>query len=849
MKKRVVIPIAALAVILILVIAAVIATRQRVQRHRTFRAPAGEVKPEAPRDVPPVEQWSATFAVLAPDDLADLLERISQKHPDLYAKWSLGYLHARALIENNEKSEAAEQLAPFLAPNSPLRDLALYHHSEIADEAEASRDRQELIAKYPQSPWRDEAIDEEVESLAPKKDALIAFATKIFPSASSALRRDLNARIVESLGNSQEALTKGLALLQGSTTDDASDRVSRILDKPEFIARMNVEQRVTLGETFRNHRHYDRAEALIALALQSVKPPAPPAKTVGAAGLAPPKAPAKKAAAKKAPAKKAAPKKTQKKPTPKKPGGASPAAPPPPAPSKWDDLQFSLGRCYFGDEKYVEAQQTYLRGANLTRVASMKVTFLWHAARAAQLRDDDKTAEQLMTQAIAVPGKYPATLAALTQRLRMRLKQHRNAEAAADLALIRKLAGNERAHLDAALAYAIAMVAANNGPAALSVLNTVPPRLLDEYDRAEFAYWRGRALEPRDLGAAFTQYLAVLRSSAPNHFAYFVRDRLDSPALAPKLARELQVREAQVTNLLNAKQFELAKRIQTDRILLSSQNRPQQLERLRAIYAQLPAYRAVLELKPESLPAFPNAKDDRDSLLMAMGLYDETTGAIEQRWPLAPAANALTRSFALNRGSASKDSIYAIEVMMKRVPEDFVPDLLPRVVRELLYPRYFYDAIADDAKRYGADPVLVLSIMREESRFNPRAKSQAAARGLLQFIITTARDIGRDVGLVDVSPEDLYDPRVIIRLGAKYISELSKTFNGNRYRTSAAYNAGPKQVALWSRTQPAEGDDYFLSSVNFDETKHYVRKVNNSYERYAEIYGNAGPKGGLRVEP
>src|SRR5881397_3858925 len=76
-------------------------------------------------------------------------------------------------------------------------------------------------------------------------------------------------------------------------------------------------------------------------------------------------------------------------------------------------------------------------------------------------------------------------------------------------------------------------------------------------------------------------------------------------------------------------------------------------------------------------------------------------------------------------------------------------------------------------RHFGADPTLVVAIMREESRFNPRAKSEAAARGLLQFIITTARDIGRDVGLVDVTPDDLYDPRVIIRLGAKYISTLS----------------------------------------------------------------------------
>jgi soluble lytic murein transglycosylase-like protein len=232
-----------------------------------------------------------------------------------------------------------------------------------------------------------------------------------------------------------------------------------------------------------------------------------------------------------------------------------------------------------------------------------------------------------------------------------------------------------------------------------------------------------------------------------------------------------------------------------------------------------------------------------------MGLFDEASDGIERRYALRPMRSALTRSLALNRGAASRESIYAIEVMMKSVPSDFVPDLLPLVVRQLLYPRYFYEFIEEDSKKFGTDPTLVLAIMREESRFNPRAKSAAAARGLLQFIITTARDIGRDVGLVDVDPEDLYDPRVIIRLGARYVSTLSKEFSGDRYRTCAAYNAGPKQVALWSRLAPSPGDDFFLSSINFDETKSYVRKVMNSYRRYGEIYGNVGPQGGLRAEP
>ena len=139
--------------------------------------------------------------------------------------------------------------------------------------------------------------------------------------------------------------------------------------------------------------------------------------------------------------------------------------------------------------------------------------------------------------------------------------------------------------------------------------------------------------------------------------------------------------------------------------------------------------------------------------------------------------------------------------------------------------------------------------MREESRFNPRAKSAAAARGLLQFIITTARDVGKAIGLVQVSPDDLYDPRVVIQLGAKYIGDLLKQFDRDPYQAAAAYNAGPFQAKLWARMAPGPGDDLYLSSINFDETKDYVRKVLNSYERYGEIYDKQPPAGGVQATP
>ncbi|HEX7151147.1 MAG TPA: lytic transglycosylase domain-containing protein [Thermoanaerobaculia bacterium] len=785
------------ALVLIVTLAAIYLARQRVRRHRVFRTTAGEVKPQPPAGIPPVEQWTETFQQLNPSALDDLLDEIEKKHPKEYQQWSLGYLHARALIEENDREEAGQRLAPFLAEGNPFRELALYHRAALddagGDAAAASKTRHTLIFSMPDAMYRDTAIEEELEYLGGLEDArpLLSFAMRLNVTATPQQKRDIDARIVATLvrgGDEERALANGIPLLRGNSTDDASDRISRALDRPELIRRMNPEQWALLGETFRNHRHYARAVALLSMAI-------------------------------------------------------------PRLPQRADDLRFALGRSYFGNEQFAEAQRTYLAGAAATQKPEQKVTFLWHAARAAQLRGDDATAEKLMTQSIAIPGKFPATLAALTQRLRTRLRAGRLAEAQGDLALLRKLAPNERAVLEGSLAYAIGMIGRNQHTAAVGTLNAVPRALLDGYDEAEFAYWRARALEAGDPAGAFRDYLTVLRSDVPAHFAYFARRRLDSAQMAPRLAQELARREAQVRTLMAEKKFEEAKEIQTDRLLLSSRDHAKQLAILRQIYEQLGVYKAVLSLEPHAFPKLPMESDNRALLLMAMGLHDEAVDDITRRWDLRPAKEALTRSLALNRGSASRESIYAIEVMMNRVPKDFYPELLPRRVRELLYPRYFHEFITADAKRFGADPTLVLSIMREESRFNPRAKSVAAARGLLQFIITTAREIGRGIGLVDVDPEDLYDPRVIIQLGAKYVSELSEQLGGNRYRVAAAYNAGPKQVALWSRIQPAAGDDFFLSSVNFDETKHYIRKVMNSYERYNEIYGGSGPAGGIRAEP
>jgi len=711
-KRARLLAIAAAVLVFLLAITGVVLSRQRLRRHRVFH-PAPPPHRTTPAQLLPVEQWSDQFRLLEAtgrwSELHDVLARIAATHPDLYAKWSLSYLDARALLEMDRDAEAAKLFEPYLAAGNPIRDLALFHHAE-ADEKTASRDRTTLIFETKDSIYRDEAIEDETEYRASLSDVhpLLDLAAKL-------KRRDIDAHVVEKTGD----VAKGLALLRANTSDDAADRVATALDHSQVIAKLNAQQLALIGDAMSKHRHFDHAAVLLARA------PASDANT------------------------------------------------------------FAIGRAYFGAERYELAQQTYLRGAAATRDMKQKAAFLFHASRCAQLAGDDAGAVQLMTQVLAVPGRTEDHSAALTQRIRTRLKQRRIAEATADLNSVRALFPKQHALVEASLAYALGMLALGKNGAALVTLNAIPPQLFEKYEASEIDYWRGRALESSNAAAAADAYRRVLHANVATHFAYFARQRLHAHPIDPKA--------------------------------------------LAPIYQQKPVYRAVMEMKPEPFPRFPDVPD-RAHLLMAMGLFDEAADAIPQNWTL------LTRALALNRGNASRESIALTETLMKSVPDDFAPELLPHVVRELLYPRYFYDAIAEDAKKFGADPTLVLAIMREESRFNPRARSQAAARGLLQFIITTARDIGRDAGLVNVTPDDLYDPRIIIRLGSKYVSELSEKLDGNRYRIAAAYNAGPNQTELWTRLQPAPGDDFFLSSINFDETKDYVRKVMNSYRAYEEIY-------------
>lgn len=155
---------------------------------------------------------------------------------------------------------------------------------------------------------------------------------------------------------------------------------------------------------------------------------------------------------------------------------------------------------------------------------------------------------------------------------------------------------------------------------------------------------------------------------------------------------------------------------------------------------------------------------------------------------------------------------------------------------KLIYPILYSEEINRHAELNRIDPVIVLSLMKEESHFNPYARSSSDAFGLMQLLPHTAKDIARWRKLGSVNQNDLFVPTVNIRLGTAYLKYTEETFKGNMLFSVAAYNAGPGAVQKWIKTLPQDDMDRFVENIPYDQTRNYVKKVFGTYWNYKRIY-------------
>jgi soluble lytic murein transglycosylase-like protein len=155
---------------------------------------------------------------------------------------------------------------------------------------------------------------------------------------------------------------------------------------------------------------------------------------------------------------------------------------------------------------------------------------------------------------------------------------------------------------------------------------------------------------------------------------------------------------------------------------------------------------------------------------------------------------------------------------------------------DALYPAPYREALMRAAASRRLDPRLLLAIMRQESQFRPRAKSLAAARGLLQLTIDTATKYATRAGLKNLQEDDLYRPDASITVGSEYLSDLTRIFPNLPEAVIASYNGGEDNVARWVKRARQSDAGVFTSEIGFAETKNYVFKVMANYRAYRQLY-------------
>ena len=151
---------------------------------------------------------------------------------------------------------------------------------------------------------------------------------------------------------------------------------------------------------------------------------------------------------------------------------------------------------------------------------------------------------------------------------------------------------------------------------------------------------------------------------------------------------------------------------------------------------------------------------------------------------------------------------------------------------DLRFPIVYSRQVKKNAQLRKLDPAIVYGLIRRESAFDQNARSPVGARGLMQIMPRTGKQIARELNEKWHSKNNLYDPDVNIRYGTFYYKKLLDRFDGHFALAAAGYNAGPHRVKRWLPDDGPVSADIWIETIPFKETRKYVAAV----LAYAIIY-------------
>ncbi|MBU1109015.1 MAG: transglycosylase SLT domain-containing protein [Candidatus Riflebacteria bacterium] len=165
-------------------------------------------------------------------------------------------------------------------------------------------------------------------------------------------------------------------------------------------------------------------------------------------------------------------------------------------------------------------------------------------------------------------------------------------------------------------------------------------------------------------------------------------------------------------------------------------------------------------------------------------------------------------------------------------------DTMPEWGWKAMYPFAHEHQVRANAKKFDLDPFWILSIMREESHFNPEILSRSNAHGLMQILPSTGKWIAGKLGEKGFVQNKLWQIDLNIRYGSWYLKFLADMFNGDLYLASSSYNGGQGNVTRKVEQGPHANLPVLdrLDRIPLPETRDYYKKVMGSHWVYHRLY-------------
>lgn len=150
-----------------------------------------------------------------------------------------------------------------------------------------------------------------------------------------------------------------------------------------------------------------------------------------------------------------------------------------------------------------------------------------------------------------------------------------------------------------------------------------------------------------------------------------------------------------------------------------------------------------------------------------------------------------------------------------------------------IFPLSYVDVIQKHSTEL--DPIIVLSLIRQESAFNPNAASRVGARGLMQLMPATAKRFNKKVQVAQLN-----QPKINVELGTKYLRELFIRFDGNLIYTLGSYNAGENRIIRWKKELFRNDNPLaIIESIPFEETRNYVKLIYRNQFFYSVLHNKS----------